>query len=110
MGLVVVDAFLTQARVGVVVGEGGDIKAVVVLVDVVFVFNGIVARLHLNEGGISFAQCQGIAVYHDFHGVAEGSKFHQLDDGIGDETHVKEMLATLSFAVHSLYGGGLPYI
>ena len=31
MGLVVVDAFLAQARVGVVVGKGGDIQVVVVL-------------------------------------------------------------------------------
>ena len=66
--------------------------------------------LHLDQGGIGLAEGEGIAVYHHFHRVAQGGELHQFDDGIGDEAHVEKMLPALSFAVHSLDGGGFSYI
>ena len=72
-----------------------------------FGFIGWVARLHVDEGGIGFAEGEGIAVHHDFHGVAERGEFHEFDDGIGDESHVEEMLAALAFAFHCFDACGL---
>ena len=74
-----------------------------------FGFIGWVARLHVDEGGIGFAKRECIAVYHDFHGVAQRGKFHEFDDGIGDEAHIEEVLATLTFASNGLYAGVLTY-
>ena len=107
VGLVVVNACLTQARVGVVVGEGGDIQ----LVEVVAFFFAlaVVAGLHFDEGGIGFAKGEGIAVDHHLHRVAQGRVFHDFDGRIGDKAHVEEMLPALAFASHGLDTCGLSY-
>ena len=55
MGLVVIDARLTQAWVGVVVGERGDIESVEIGVFFFFLGWGVIAGLYLNEGGIGLA-------------------------------------------------------
>jgi hypothetical protein len=46
-------------------------------------------------------------VNHHFHRVAKRGEFHEFDEGIGDETHVQEMLSALAFSVDGLDAGGL---
>ena len=53
-----------------------------------FGFVGRFARLHLNQGGVGFAEGEGIAVDHHLHGVAQRGVFHEFDGGIGDDAHV----------------------
>ena len=70
VGLVVINAFLAQAWVGVVVVQGGDIELVIVLMVNAFGLVGRIARLHFDELGIGFAERERVAVHHDFHRVA----------------------------------------
>ena len=87
------------------VGKGGDVKLFKVIV---FLFGwDVFAGHHFDEGGIGFAEGEGIAVNHHLHRVAERGEFHQFDDGIGDETHVQEMLSARAFSVDGLDLGGL---
>jgi hypothetical protein len=102
----VVNAFLAKAWVGVVVVQGSDIELLIVLMVSAFSFIGWVARHHTDEGGVGFAKRQGIAVHHDFHGVAKGRVFHEFDDSVRDESHVEEVLAALAFAFHRFDAGG----
>ena len=91
------------------VGEGDDIEPLKVGV-LVFIFGGgAVAGLDADEGSVGFTERQGVAMHHDFHGIAQRGKFHQFDDGVGDEAHVEEVLSALSFAFHCLDAGVLSY-
>ena len=84
------------------VGEGDDVQLVNALMVKSFCFISVAAWLNFNQCGIRFAQGEGITVNHHFHRVAQGRIFHQLNDGIGNESHVQEMLSALAFSVNSL--------
>ena len=73
VGLVVVDAFLAEAGVGIVVVQGRVVEFVRIKFVDVFL---ICARLHPNQLGVVLAQGEGIAVDEHFHRVAQGGVFH----------------------------------
>ena len=75
MGLVVIDTFLTQTWVGVMVVQGTDVQLLIALYIARLFCRGLTRR-HFNQSGISLAQRKGIAMYHHLHRVAQRRIFH----------------------------------
>ena len=88
MSLVVVNTFLTQAWVGVMIVQGRNIKLVVIKKVVAFNLIRHSLWIHFNQGGIRLAKREGIAMDHHFHGIAQWGVFHQFDNSVGDDAHI----------------------